>query len=95
MFVLNCLKHYAVKNTQSVKSEIQVCLTLFTISPQNQIRWTGSDPASAVPLFADPVLDCPLASRSGIANVSSYRCGYEVFGFGSAEVVADHQTVLP
>jgi hypothetical protein len=49
--------------------------------PQNQIRWTGSDPASAVPLFADPVLDCLLASRSGIANVTSYWCGYEIFGF--------------
>jgi hypothetical protein len=68
---------------------------LFTICPQDQICWTRSDPASAVPLFADPVLDCFLASRSGIANASSYRCGYEVFGSGSAEVVADHQAVLP
>jgi hypothetical protein len=55
--------------------QFKVCLTLFMICPQNQIRWTGSDPASAVPLFADPVLDCPLASRSGIANALSYRCG--------------------
>jgi hypothetical protein len=83
------------KNALFVKSAIQDCLTLFTICPQIQIRWTGSDPASAVPLFADPVLDCSMASRYGIANASSYRCGYEVFGFGSAQVVADHQAVIP
>jgi hypothetical protein len=60
------------------------------ICPQNQIRWTGSDPASAVPLFADLVLDYLLVSRSGIANVSSYRCGYKIFGFGTIVAVADH-----
>jgi hypothetical protein len=60
------------------------------ICPQNQIRWTGSDPASAVPLFADPVLDYLLVSRPRIANVTSYRCGYKIFGFGTIVVVADH-----
>jgi hypothetical protein len=60
------------------------------ICPQNQIRWTGSDPASAVPLFADPILDYLTVSRFGIANASSYQCGYKIFGFGTIVVVADH-----
>jgi hypothetical protein len=75
MLMLNCLKRYTVKTHYLKNPQFKVCLTLFTICPQNQIRWTGFDLASAVPFFADPVLDCPLASRFGIANALSYRCG--------------------